>query len=295
MDIITHAAIGVTLAGTLISEPALALGILIGSVLPDLDVLARLFGRRAMMLNHQTFSHSLPLLFVVSVACGLIPALDWMFAGGLFGGAALHVILDYSNTLGVTMLWPFVRKRLHSDWVFFIDIFVMTVALVAASLVMRQLYQEGHATPAIALAEGLVLACYWCTKGWLKKCAGAMAGGDVVSVIPSAVLPWQFYVCKRGQDEVTVQRLSLVGHEWRLLASHRVFDAEVSDIVADLPEWRMMRELSPAYHAIRHDRSEAGRFIACRDLRVRNFNTRFGDLELQVSPDGKILHSSFHV
>lgn len=295
MDIITHAAIGVTLAGTVAEQPALAAGLLIGSVLPDLDVLARLFGRRAMMIHHQTYSHSLPLLLLVSCVCGLIPELGWMFASGLFAGAGLHVLMDYSNTLGVTLLWPVVRRRLQVGWVFFIDAFVMTVTLVAAAMVLIQLFDHGSASPRILITEAIVLAGYWCVKGWLKHRALICAGEHVISITPSAVVPWHFFVCKRCGAEVTVERLSLVGKQRELLASHQVCDAEVIDIVRDMPEWRLMRDLSPAYHAIADDRSAKGRTIVCRDLRIRNFNTRFGDLEVHVAPDGSIAHSTFHV
>jgi membrane-bound metal-dependent hydrolase YbcI (DUF457 family) len=47
MDIITHAGIGLIAAAPLLnSHPELAAGLVAGSVLPDLDALNRVFGKR---------------------------------------------------------------------------------------------------------------------------------------------------------------------------------------------------------------------------------------------------------
>ncbi|EMI56826.1 metal-dependent hydrolase [Rhodopirellula sallentina] len=60
MDIATHALIGsVVAAGTLDSHPALAAGVMVGNVLPDLDAFSRLAGKYAFMRLHQTYTHSL--------------------------------------------------------------------------------------------------------------------------------------------------------------------------------------------------------------------------------------------
>jgi len=67
--------------------------------------------------------------------------------------------------------------------------------------------------------------------------------------------------------------------------------------VERLPEFRIMRALSPAYHAI-HEEPEPdgrGRRILCRDLRTRNFKTTFGDLEATVPPDGEARAKKLHV
>jgi membrane-bound metal-dependent hydrolase YbcI (DUF457 family) len=55
MDIVTHAVIGLVMAAPCLDNLPLAVGLVIGSVMPDLDVLSRLFGKRAMILCHQGF------------------------------------------------------------------------------------------------------------------------------------------------------------------------------------------------------------------------------------------------
>ena len=56
-----------------------------------------------------------------------------------------------------------------------------------------------------------------------------------------------------------------------------------------------MSELSPAYHIVNARKTDAGELILCRDLRIRNFGTRFGDLELVIDTDQRVKCLKFHV
>ena len=78
VDIVTHALIGGVLAAPLLEvAPIPAACLAFGAVLPDLDAFTRLFGKRAFMHAHQTYSHGLPA--ILSVALLGSPVL------GLFG------------------------------------------------------------------------------------------------------------------------------------------------------------------------------------------------------------------
>ena len=73
MDIITHAGIGLIAAAPMLnSRPELALGLVAGSVLPNLDALVRVFGKRAFLRSHQTWSHAIPVQVAVSLLAGVI-------------------------------------------------------------------------------------------------------------------------------------------------------------------------------------------------------------------------------
>src|SRR4051794_28616833 len=140
MDILTHAGIGLIAATPLMnSHPELALGLVAGLVLPDLDALSRLFGKRAFLRSHQNWSHALPVQAVVSVLAGWVArffgADGWAFGVGLCFGFAGHTLLDFSNTLGVTLAAPFSRRRFCLEWVFFIDAFVLAATVVTSGWV----------------------------------------------------------------------------------------------------------------------------------------------------------------
>lgn len=294
MDIVTHAAIGLIAAGAVIDQPAMAVGILAGSVVPDLDVISRVLGKRAMLRAHQTASHSLPVLALIAL---LIAATPLGAPGGLgfFLGAALHVMLDYTNTLGVTLLWPFVQRRLQVGWVFFIDAFVMMVTFISAALTLMWIWSRVTPSTHIASGTALVLFVYWMIKAWLLRRAKKQVGAEVVSIIPSALIPWHFYLCSRSGSRVSVLLLNIASGGQRTLSTSEIVDDEVKGILHQVPEWHLMRGLSPAYHAIRCESSGEGLRISCRDLRIRNFKSTFGDLDVFVNSEGNLIKTHFHV
>ena len=107
MDIVTHAMKGVVASKAIYSDDPLA-GVLFvsGSVLPDLDALSRLFGKRAFLMAHQTWSHSLAGVFVAGLvtACGMgsLPFISasvaFKFALAVSLGMSFHILLDLTNS-----------------------------------------------------------------------------------------------------------------------------------------------------------------------------------------------------
>lgn len=295
MDIVTHAAIGLVIAGAFIDRPEMALALLAGSVAPDLDVLSRLLGKRAMLLCHQTFSHSIPILTATSLLLGMVPAFGMPVALGFGLGSLLHVLMDYTNTLGVTLLWPFVGRRMQVGWVFFVDAFVMAVSCIAAATTF--LWFQQHITPSVPIAfvMAILFILYWTCKGLLLRRARMTTGEGTVSILPSAWLPWQFYICSRHGQEVMVDLLDLRTGLRKQLSAHSIIDEQVASVLQPLPEWQLMRGLSPAYHAIKSETVGEEQRIFCSDLRVRNFNSTFGDLDIFVNAQGTVTQTIFHV
>src|SRR5262245_6558974 len=116
MDIITHAGIGLVAAAPfLVDRPELAVGIVAGSVLPDLDALCRLVDKKSFLRAHQTWSHALPVQMAASVGAGVVAVfLGWRgvdLGVGLFMGFLAHSLLDLTNTYGVAWFVPFSRRR----------------------------------------------------------------------------------------------------------------------------------------------------------------------------------------
>src|SRR5215468_216664 len=124
MDIVTHAGVGLVAASPFLADrPELAVGIVAGSVLPDLDALCRLQSKTAFLRAHQTWSHALPVQLTLSAGTAFIAALlGWRgieVGMGLFAGFVGHSLLDLTNTYGVAWLTPFSRRRFCLEWVFF--------------------------------------------------------------------------------------------------------------------------------------------------------------------------------
>ena len=299
MDIVTHAGIGVVAAAPFMAErPEFAAGLVLGSVLPDLDALSRVFGKCAFLRFHQTWSHALLVQGLASVGAGLAATLFGIdgvsLALGLFGGLAIHTFLDMSNTLGVKAFAPFSMRRFCFEWVFFIDSVVLVLTLIAVGLTIWRFLSSGEASISIAVTFVGLLALYVVTKGFLRRRAGTFIP-EAITLIPSALKPWKFFgVIESGNCVELFQINALTGNR-ETLKRQVVLDTDYDGLLANAPGFRLMRELSPAYHVVSAKWTDVGEVIVCRDLRTRNFGTTFGDLEVLLDANRKIVRTTFHV
>lgn len=299
MDIVTHALIGTALAsGAFAAAPLEASAFVLGNVLPDVDALGRVFGRVAFLRGHQTLTHALPvqaaLATAAAAALATLGSAFWHLPLVLAAGAALHSLLDASNTYGVTLLWPLRRERVAWEWVFFIDAGALALTLGALGVAGPALVQArpapGWLAPAY-LAAGLA---YWGWRARLRARAAAAAPAGTMALIPSALWPRRFYgVGGRGEAETGgegrcftfVLDLDTAGvHDLR---EHQTLDHRWAATLQGLPEYRAMRDLSAGYR-VTGEREAAGgaTWVECRDLRTRNFGGDFGRLEVRVGEAG---------
>ena len=299
MDIVTHACIGIVVAAPFMADrPELAAGLLLGSVLPDLDALSRVFGKCAFLRFHQTWTHALPLQGLASVGAGLAATLFGIdglsLALGLFTGLAIHTLLDLSNTLGVKAFAPFSMRRFCLEWVFFIDIVVLVFTFIAVGIAISQFLSTGEAPISVTLAFVGVLAFYLGIKGFLRRRAGRFVP-EAITLIPSALEPWRFFGVIENGNCVDLFQIDAVTGKCGTLTRQIVLDGDYAGLLANVPCFRLMRELSPAYHVVSAKRTDAGEVVVCRDLRTRNFRTTFGDLEVLLDANRRIVQTTFHV
>lgn len=299
MDIVTHAGIGLIAAAPLAgSRPELALGIVAGSVLPDLDALGRVFGKRAFLRVHQTWSHALPVQAGFSVLAGCIAQIfgvSGLLAGlGLFAGLAVHTLLDFTNTLGVTLLAPFARKRFCMEWIFFIDAVVLLMTAVGVCLTIWRFADSGDVPASYAVVFFIALTAYVAAKAVFRKRAGSLAP-EAVSLIPSALYPWRFLGVVDHKTRSSCFQVNALTGGKESLVERQILDGDYAALLSKLPEFRLMSELSPAYHVVDARKTGQGELVLCRDLRTRNFGTRFGDLEVMIDADQRMRCVKFHV
>lgn len=298
MDILTHAGIGLIAAGPFVNSlPELALGIVAGSVVPDLDALARLFGKTAFVQCHQTWSHALLVQAIVSALAGCLAqhfGFDGMMLGiGLAGGMAFHTLLDFTNTLGVMLLVPFVMRRVCVEWVFFIDAFVLVTTLIAALITVVDFSTAGEVSVKVFLIYFAALILYVAAKAVLRRRAGR-AAADAVSIIPSALYPWYFFAVVNARARVQLLKINAPSGAQSLISEHEILDSAYG-CVAEVPEFALMRKLSPAYHVAKAEQTVEGELLLCRDFRTRNFGTTFGDLEVLLDSQQRVKRIHFHV
>lgn len=137
MDTATHFAMGFGLAGLAHLDPAVSaspelaqavmLGTVIGSQAPDLDGLTRLRGSASYIRNHRGMSHSIPAIFVWTLAAfafvqAVLPQAEWLhLLAWVFLAVFLHVFVDLFNSYGTQGLAPFSRKWIALNTIFIFD------------------------------------------------------------------------------------------------------------------------------------------------------------------------------
>lgn len=141
MDPLTHGLIGAalsTLSGhTLQLQDPVFLGCTLGSMIPDLDIVAHYKGRLNYLLKHRSVSHSLIAFTVMSLVLSTIlyiifPSTSWssIFLWTLVGTLS-HGLMDVLNSYGAELLWPFVRKKFTVNMIMLTDPVVFFLFLVS--------------------------------------------------------------------------------------------------------------------------------------------------------------------
>lgn len=300
MDIVTHGMMGVIAASPFMAEhPVPSALFMLGSVLPDLDAFSRVLGKRAFLRIHQTYSHAVPVILMLGAIAAIalkVGGVDAPLGGpALALGMLFHSFLDVTNTYGIRLWAPFSSRRYCTEWVFFIDTVVIIASIPTLAWVGWSMSRDGDAGWQVQAVYGAAMTAYWLAKVALRKRAARLGPPGSVALLPSALVPWEFFGCLPRDGQVRLYRIhALTGRilDDRLVDIH---DGAWMDRIRDIPEVRVMRGLSPAYHVVSVTSGSDGTELVCRDLRTRNFNTRFGELNLVLDAAGAPRRVVFHV
>lgn len=123
MDTGTHIVMGVALGGLALSDPvvsaetitisAVFTGVIIGSLIPDIDTVLKLRNNAVYIRNHRGITHSIPavilwpivltfLLYFIMPGAAILHVWAWTFLA-----VFLHVFVDIFNSYGTQALRPF--------------------------------------------------------------------------------------------------------------------------------------------------------------------------------------------
>lgn len=203
MDPLSHALIGIAVAGLsgqqLSIHDPIYLATVLGAQAPDFDIIAYCKGNFSYIKQHRAFSHSIPGLGMWSTLIGallhffmpqthLLSLIGWAFAGGFS-----HIIMDYFNTHGAAILWPFrkERKSLH----------LLNVADPILLVLLCSLYTINLTMLTLSLSTFLIITTYISLRVMLRKKArneliNLFASHKIIeiAVMPSLkrILFWDF-------------------------------------------------------------------------------------------------------
>jgi membrane-bound metal-dependent hydrolase YbcI (DUF457 family) len=290
VDIVHHGVIG--LGGALVAQQFgnvdAAVGFLIGSIVPDLDVIFMALGKSRYLRLHQSVTHSVFVLPVLSTVVGWILAFtleaNWIVVAlACLLGSLVHVSFDMLNSFGVRATWPSPR-RYSLDAFFFVDIYV----LAASVLSVGSLWLDASAI-FVCLAWLAFVAVYSAVKIWWRSKIVRESGA--VTAIPSGVSPL-FYYLTRNAPGVGVE----IGH-CRGLNRNVVWEGVApyvpDDLMKVLRTGRMFGDLEHAlklFRPISMEMDAKGHIttVVSRCVAVRNFKNRYGEIKSTLK-DGKVV------
>ncbi len=286
MDVVHHGVIAAAGMAVLSAQgqPGAGMAFAAGSVLPDLDVLLMAFGRRFYLKGHQRVTHSLitlPLMVLfVSVPLWLssFPLKEAVLAA--FAGLLLHMLLDLTNTYGISLLWPVSLKRFSLDAVFFIDATAWALTLLCSLAA----YLTSSVVPLAVLV--LLMALYVSFKMVIRKKAMQKLGVRVL--VPGALNPFVFFaVRKDGEEVLSFAYNTLTGQE----RSHMHFpmpDERHISLARTSRVSRDMEQVAKYLHITSVEETPEGTSIVAHDLVVRNFGGRFARTVLEFDKEGRL-------
>jgi len=172
MDPISHAVVGAAIAALAPeATPAVMIATIAGAVAPDADFVVRLFkGHGHYLRHHRGVTHSPMALAAFALAIGGLASLFfirspgfWRLAGWAALGLLSHVLLDCTNNYGTMALWPWVKRRIHWDWTFIVD--VQLLGIIAAAALASLFWRSGRRELFIAAVTASLL--YMLLRGWV--------------------------------------------------------------------------------------------------------------------------------
>ena len=139
MDNLTHSLTGLMLsrAGLNRFYPRATLLLIVAANIPDIDFVSIVRGPLYYFEQHRGITHSIaaaPVMAFLSVlvACAVGRTMrGWLAAWGLaLAGVASHLLLDWTNTYGIRLLFPFSSQWFHLDLINLFDLLVWAVLLL---------------------------------------------------------------------------------------------------------------------------------------------------------------------
>ncbi len=285
VDIVHHGIIGVAGAGVASSlgQPEIAAGFLLGSLLPDLDVLFIVLGKSRFLRLHQGMTHSvagIPVLggLTATLFAGLGGIPFAPLAIGIVAGMIVHVLLDLMNTFGVRILWP-LPQRVSLDAFFFIDIYVL-----AASLIFAAAAWEGSHPVVAAVSWAACVSAYAAARSFRRR--RVVAEHRLLTAVPSGIDPRTWFVTKREAGAIRTGVVNGAGIRW----TDAVSEAS-PEIIGELRKGPLFSDLEAAlklFVPVSVSADGATTTVVSRCVAVPNFGNRYGETK-SVIAGGKVI------
>lgn len=257
MDLITHGVVGLSLGslsgGPNIIDNPLAIGTLIGSIIPDGDIIYQLKGDYTYLKNHRGPSHSIVIGAIISlVISGILGIMFrdfsfWSIFAWTFGGYMLHIGLDIFNSYGANILWPFSKNRIESGLLLIFD----PVLLISSSIIYFAHGDHWLRTGVSISFFILYLLFRWMLKKKVHKNLANHFGlerGQEIVVMPSMLrlFKWDFILYQ--EQRIVTGRANLLRNDIEVRDYLERSHPNVENLVMNTKIGKFFRNFSPYYH-----------------------------------------------
>jgi membrane-bound metal-dependent hydrolase YbcI (DUF457 family) len=293
VDIIHHTAIGGIAMATLVATGNEIAGMvfLVASVIPDLDVFFMIFGKRAYLKNHQGPTHS---LLLAPIIAGLLtfslfsivpnPLLVFLMA---LCGMLLHIFLDWSNTFGIKLIWPWRKTRFCLDAVFFIDLFLWCLTLSFAGLIYL------YSVPLIGVVYLVLFLSYIAFKIFLHRRVCLALNCDYS--IPSSINPFTFYILEQTRNGVKTYLYNAFSQRKWKVQLYSTPPIKYIELANGSQVYRDMQSITKYLFITDVVEDETGIIITANDLAIRNYGGKFGQTVLHFDSTGQLLDEKANI
>jgi inner membrane protein len=302
MDPITHALVGLATGslsggGGVLSNP-LALGCLIGSVIPDADIIMQYWGDYVYLKHHRGASHSL--LGMAAISVGVAFLIHLLFPGisylsillWTYIGCLTHVSLDIFNSYGAKLFWPFWDKKLGSGLMLSFDPFLIVIVTLV--------YLLRAVNPLYSIIGLFAFVVYILFRQFRKIRVRTLLTQWVDFPVKRLVLfpsmaglfSWEFIAY--GEEEIATGKCSMFAKKIKLRERMAQSESWVEELVMNTQLGRFFHEFTKEYH-ISFEEMENGKIrVTMTDLRyfVNNRYMHHGTIQFdkELNPEKELFH-----
>ena len=276
VDVVHHTIVGSAGAAGAhaLGHDDVALGFLLGSILPDLDVLFVMLGKSTFLRLHQGVTHSILGMPLLSLLAAALPssAIDAGFVDvfvGCLAGMVVHVGLDLLNTFGVRVFWP-LPARVSLGAFFFIDVYVLAASASALAALWT-----GCSVPAIGIAWIAFVAAYAAFRLFWKHLIRRRHG--TATEVPSGVFPLTWFVTRKVPDAVEVGLVRGLRRTVEWSSSHRVAETSLLSTLRYGPIYSNLERSLKLFVPVSVAVDGATTIVRSRCVAVPNFGNRYGE------------------
>lgn len=298
MDPITHAVIGVTvskIAGSNVElSNAAQMGIIVGSVFPDVDILLQKWGDYVYLKNHRGATHSIVGLLTSAVV--ITAALAGIYKDShiisiflwTLLGLGSHSFFDLFNAYGAKLLWPFSNKKFTWNLLIVFDPVFLLILLgfIFSSGSYRYEFMGLFGAYLAALALLRYLAKHKLEKRFDCSC-------ERISILPSisGLFKWHFVL---ETDELNiVGQKKFFNKEYEIIKTLPKVENPDIDRAAISPVGKFFNEFTPLSHITHEKVGELSRYTFT-DMRYYVKNNFLHHAVLEMDDNDNIINASFN-